>query len=230
MTFTLTATNNGPGDTTGVVIVDALPAGFEFVFADPECVHLAGTVTCTIGALASGASDTVEVVARATVAAAGATHTNTAATSSDLPDPEPANNAAGADVTSPRRPTSASTKTANHDPTGVDQVVTYTLTVSNAGPNDATGVEIQDALALGVIFVSAPGCSFDATTRIVLCTVGDIANGASRTVTITVRPGSDLALSTLTNTATVTGDQTTPMAATTSSPRSSPSSDRSISR
>ena len=63
----------------------------------------------------------------------------------------------------------------------VFQDITYTLTVANAGPNDATGVTVSDAVPAGFVFVSAdPSCTFDAGTASVMCTVGDLANAASR--------------------------------------------------
>ena len=93
----------------------------------------------------------------------------------------------------------------------VFQDITYTLTVANAGPNDATGVAVSDAVPTGFVFVSAdPSCTFDAGTASVTCTVGDLANAASTDVTITLRPQAPNAGQTVRNTATVTGDQPDP--------------------
>jgi choice-of-anchor A domain-containing protein/uncharacterized repeat protein (TIGR01451 family) len=75
---------------------------------------------------------------------------------------------------------SASTAT----PHGGD-TFTYTLTATNVGDATATGVEIRDELPDGVTFVSATApCTQSA--GVVTCDVGDLAAGASTTVTITV--------------------------------------------
>ena len=89
--------------------------------------------------------------------------------------------------------------------------MTYTLTVANAGPNVATAVAVSDAVPAGFVFVSAdPRCTFDAGTASVACALGDLADGASTDVTITLRPQAPNAGQTVRNTATVTGDQPDP--------------------
>ncbi|WP_341925730.1 hypothetical protein [Nocardioides psychrotolerans] len=65
VTYTLTATNAGPGPAADVVIVDTLPAGVTLVGADAPCSTSGSTVTCPVGQLASGGSATVRI--RATV-------------------------------------------------------------------------------------------------------------------------------------------------------------------
>ena len=54
------------------------------------------------------------------------------------------------------------TKTVSDPKPGTDDEVDYTLTASNAGPNDATGVTIHDSLPAGLDFIDAsPGCDND---------------------------------------------------------------------
>lgn len=85
-------------------------------------------------------------------------------------------------------------------PAGVTQGqnVTYTMGVTNSGPNPATGVTVTDTLPAGATMVSASaGCTGTTTVTYAL---GDMANGASSTVTITARMDQ---VGTLTNTAKV---------------------------
>src|SRR5690554_4697162 len=62
-----------------------------------------------------------------------------------------------------------------------DEVV-FTLTAYNAGPQNATGVTVQDILPLGFTYVSTSG-AYDANSGI--WTVGNLNSGASTTLTIT---------------------------------------------
>ncbi len=94
LTYTITVTNNGPFDATGVTMTDPLPAEVTFVFATPSqgtCSESAGTVTCVLGSLANGTNSTVEIVATPTVPG---TITDTATVAGDQFDPDPANNTA----------------------------------------------------------------------------------------------------------------------------------------
>jgi uncharacterized repeat protein (TIGR01451 family) len=93
-------------------------------------------------------------------------------------------------------------KTDSPDPVRVKEVLTYTLTVTNGGPDDATAVTVEDQLPAGVQFVSATASQGTCTQAggVVTCSLGSLANGASATVTIKVRP---TAKGTLSNTAEV---------------------------
>ncbi len=61
--------------------------------------------------------------------------------------------------------------------------VTYTLTVTNGGADNATGVVITDHLPTGITYVSASGDgTYDNATG--LWTIGDVANGVSKSLVI----------------------------------------------
>ena len=65
VTFTLTVTNNGPNNATGVVVNDFLPTGLTYVSDDGGGAYNSGTGLWTVGALANGASATLHIVATA---------------------------------------------------------------------------------------------------------------------------------------------------------------------
>jgi uncharacterized repeat protein (TIGR01451 family) len=89
-TYTLSVSNNGPDDASGVVVVDTLPAGVTFVSASAGCVEAGGVVTCTIGDLANAGS--VEISILVIAPATTGTITNTATVSGDAIDANLTNN------------------------------------------------------------------------------------------------------------------------------------------
>ncbi len=96
LTYTLTVTNNGPQDATGVTVVDTLPAGVTYVSASDICTEAAGVVTCTVGALP--VDGVVEFTIVVTADAEG-TVTNTANVDGNEFDPVGANNTATTETT-----------------------------------------------------------------------------------------------------------------------------------
>jgi len=96
------------------------------------------------------------------------------------------------------------TKSDSPDPVVAGNNLTYTITVSNPGPNDASNVVVTDNLPGGVDFVSATGGTCDRTGNTVTCNLGQVNAGQSPTVTIVVRTKKE---GTLTNTASVTSPQ-----------------------
>ncbi len=96
MTFTLTVSNNGPSPASGITLTDTLPTGTTFISASAGCSNASGTVTCSVGALASGASAAIQLVVRP---ASSGSITNTANVSAAESDPASANNTSSLAVT-----------------------------------------------------------------------------------------------------------------------------------
>jgi uncharacterized repeat protein (TIGR01451 family) len=91
--YTLTVRNLGPGTAAGVVVRDPIGSGLAFVSASASqgsCTR-AAPVRCTLGSLASSATATVQITARAR--SVGAVR-NTATVSATTPDPVTSNNSA----------------------------------------------------------------------------------------------------------------------------------------
>src|ERR1019366_1381581 len=154
VTFTVTATNNGPSNATGVVVTELLPAGLTFVSATPSGAptYNSGTGAWTIGAVANGANATLSIVATVT----GTTLvTNTATRTAEVqPDPVAGNNTASATVTG-QAADIAITKTVSNPTPNLGTNVTFTVTATNNGPSNATGIQVTDLLPAGLTFVSA---------------------------------------------------------------------------
>jgi uncharacterized repeat protein (TIGR01451 family) len=97
LTYTLTVSNTGPQDATGVMVVDTLPAGVIFDHASPGCEEASGVVTCDVGNLAAGAEADITIVVISP--SVGGRITNTASVSADVIDPDLTNNLATQETT-----------------------------------------------------------------------------------------------------------------------------------
>ncbi len=77
-------------------------------------------------------------------------------------------------------------KTVNDTTPDVGQQITYTITVSNNGPANATGVVVNDLLPSGVNFVSANASQGSYNNESGIWNVGNLDNENSATLTIVV--------------------------------------------
>jgi uncharacterized repeat protein (TIGR01451 family) len=207
LTYSLTVTNGGPSTATGVTVTDTLPAGVTFVSATPSQGSCSGTstVTCNLGSLANGGVATITIIVTPT---ATGNISNTASVTSGVTDPNTSNNSSTASTTVNGSADLSITKTDSPDPVQVGQNLTYTITVTNNGPNSATGVTVTDTLPAGVTFVSAtPSQGSCSGTSTVTCNLGTLGNGVSANVTIIVTP---TVTGTISNTASVTSGVTDP--------------------
>ncbi len=104
------------------------------------------------------------------------------------------------------------TKSASTPSQNPGEAVTYTLTVANAGPDAATGVTVTDALPPNVTFV--PGSASDGGTEaegVVTWPPFPLPFTGSKTLTVDVTVNADAPGGVaLTNSATVTGNETDP--------------------
>jgi uncharacterized repeat protein (TIGR01451 family) len=82
-----------------------------------------------------------------------------------------------------------------------NQQITFTVVVSNAGPNDASGVTVGDLLPAGLTFVSSTQTQGSYVSATGVWTVGTVTNGGSATLTITATTAT---IGAKTNTAQVT--------------------------
>ena len=221
ITYTITVMNNGSADAQNVALSDVIPTNTTFVSLSQTsgpaftctspAVGATGTVSCNILTFINGAAATFTLQVAVNASASG-TISNTANVTSATMDPNAANNSATATTTvTSAPPTNADvsiTKSAGSTVVGPGGNVTYTITVTNAGPAAASSVAVTDNIPAGTTFVSAtPSQGTCSGTSTVTCGLGTIANGATATITLTIT--APAAPGTFTNTATVSSSNDT---------------------
>jgi uncharacterized repeat protein (TIGR01451 family) len=200
--YTVTVANAGPQAAAGVVATGTLPAGVTFVSTTACAQGATGVPTCSLGSISPGASAEYTVVVTVDAGVAR-TLTNTVNATSTTSDPNTANNTAvESTVVTPQADLSI-TKTGDLDEVAPGSNVVYTITVSNAGPEEAAGVVVTDTLPEGVTLVSTTGCVEDPAS-VLTCTLGSIASGASASFTVTVIVDTGTPAGPMDNNATVT--------------------------
>ena len=176
VTYTLVVTNNGPDTANNVVVTDT-PTNLTIVtVASTNCTAL----PCTIPSLINGATETITVTA--TIDASGA-FDNVVSVAADETDPDTSNNDdnAGNGGTAGIAADVAVTKTLDTaGPFTVGDTLTYTLVVTNNGPDTANNVVVTDTPTnLTIVTVASTNC-------IALpCTIPTLTNGATETITVT---------------------------------------------
>ncbi len=105
------------------------------------------------------------------------------------------------------------TQTDSPDPVNVISPLSYTLSIANNGPDDATGVTVTDTLPPGVVFQSASATqgSCSEAGGVVTCVPGDMLAGSNATINIALT--APFTTGTINNNATVSGSETDPIAA-----------------
>ena len=209
VTFTVTVTNNGPDDATGVALTDALPSGLAFVsYNASQGVYNNATGIWIIGTLTNGGSQTMTVVAKV-VSPNPLTNTATI-TADDVYDPDLSNDASSV-VETPQLADLVVTKSVDNTTPNVGDVITFTLTAANNGPDTGTHVVINDLLPAGLTFVSSTASQGSYDSNLGNWTLGTIGASGLSTLTISARVSSP---NPLTNVASVTAsDQYDPNSA-----------------
>ncbi|HEV7509674.1 MAG TPA: IPTL-CTERM sorting domain-containing protein, partial [Thermoanaerobaculia bacterium] len=221
VTYTITASNAGPSNATGATVADTFPASLTCTWT---CVG-AGGGTCTASGsgningsvnLPNGGSVTYTATCTVSAAATGTlSNTATVTAPAGVTDPTPGNNSATDSDTISASADLSVTKTDAFDPSVGGVNMTYTITVTNAGPSSATSASLSDTLPAGTTFVSlASPAGWSCTTPAVgaggtvSCSNPSFAVGSAVfTLVVAVAPSTT---GTISNTATVSSATTDP--------------------
>jgi uncharacterized repeat protein (TIGR01451 family) len=215
VTYRIRLTNAGPDSASGVEVRDRLPDGVTYVADAPtRGVYSEATSRWSVGALAAGDTAWLEIQASVEPGTGGTTVVNTASLASvDQTDMSAANDSASAGFTV--QSADLAVRMTVDDPTPVEgDAVTFTVRVSNDGPDGATGVEISDLLPAGLTYsgFTATQGTYDDVTGV--WSAGTVAVSGSATLSIDVTVDAGTGGWTISNLAAVTAsDQSDPVAA-----------------
>ncbi len=202
VSYTLSLKNNGPQPTANVVVTDVLPAGLTYVSQSGTGTYVPATGKWTVANIANGQTVTLTILASVSgPLAVNTIVTNVAEVTDSLsrdPDSTPGNSSTTEDdddtaaftVVAPPTAEVAVTKTVNVANAGVGDVVSYTITVKNNGPDAISGGVLNDILpaSLGYqTFSTSPVGSgvYNPTTG--AWNFGSLANGQTRTLRINAK-------------------------------------------
>ena len=216
VTYTLNVQNTGPSSAQNVTVSDPVTASFKDVSVQTTQGSCDTTVSCSLGTLAANATATITITATV-IARDMPALTNTASVSSSTPDPNRSNNSASATITVPASADLSIAKTGTPNPNqgGPDS---YTLTVTNSGPDSADGVVVNDTLPSQFTASSfTAGGGFTCTLPTgpggtVVCTDLTLAptGGSPVTITITGTVANGTAGQTIADAATVSSNSDDP--------------------
>jgi uncharacterized repeat protein (TIGR01451 family) len=200
LTYTLSYTNSGPGIADGAVITDPVPSGASFISATGGGTLSGSVVTWALGNLAPGASGSVSFDV---TLPANATYSNQAQLNykvSLTPKTLASNSLSTIKTSTPIAELSIAVGS-SPDPVGSGGTLTYTVDISNAGPQAGPDGIVTLTLPSNSSFVSGNGVGWTCAPGVgtVTCTTPSVGLGAapSLAVTLTAPPGPATATSTV---------------------------------
>jgi uncharacterized repeat protein (TIGR01451 family) len=217
LTYTITITNAGQQDAEGIDVADILPHEdhITFVRAWPPGYLLAGGVVFWSELGLGGGKTltrTVTIQVNDTMPDGVTEIVNVVQVSDDGengPDPRPEDNVYTHTTFIDAAPDLVVTKDNDTLVAAPDDVLTYTLTIRNAGNQDAIGVVVTDTLPEHTTFIDASG-DWTREGRTITWSIGSMDTGSSRTRTVAVSVDNTIPddVGTITNTASVVDDGT----------------------
>lgn len=202
ITFTLDLHNSGPDDATNVTAEEKLDSAFTYLTSTAtQGSYDATTGIWTIGTVSADATVSLTVTVKVTGTGTIANYVQVKTSDQTDPDSTPGDNSDDQDdddtaivEIKPPEPTSTPvasadlslTKYLSNSTPKVGENVTYTVTVYNGGPSDATNVTVYEPLVGGTTFVSATPSQGSYNVSTGVWTIGTIPANQNRKLDIVV--------------------------------------------
>jgi uncharacterized repeat protein (TIGR01451 family) len=185
VTYTITLTNNGPDTATNVQTADRLPAGLSFVSAAPsQGTYDPASGTWTVGTVTTSSPQTLMIRARVVSPTPGANIATI--THSDQFEISPGDNTDGVALL-PQQADLALAKTVSNTRPNVGDMIAYTITLANIGPDAATNVRVTDVLPAGLSFLADTPSQGTYSPTSGIWSVGTVNLGAPEALVIFAR-------------------------------------------
>ena len=217
--YSLNIENNAADTANTVQLSLPLPATTVFVsVVGTGCSHdggSPGTITCNlgdlVGTLTGGPVATVTVILRSS-AATGATLSATATVSSSSADTNGTNNSLSQTTTIDDGADLVLTKSGSPATVVAGGDVTWSVGVSNQGPNASGLITVTDTLPTNMTYLSASGSGWSCSNagQTVTCTQASLSNGAAAPNLSIIGRVTGAVTGTLTNTATASAATSDP--------------------
>ena len=190
----VTVKNNGPNDASDVLVKNTLPDGLVYVsdnITDSDYLSTKSRLMASsqgydsssgewsVGDLANGDEASISILAKASFV--GTKELKSTVSANELKASEDYSTKLTVDPVSDLAIDISVDKTEIN----VGDEVTYTITVSNNGPNDSSGVKVTDSQLADFTFVSASSDDYDSSSGV--WSVGELSNGSSVKLTVTVK-------------------------------------------
>jgi uncharacterized repeat protein (TIGR01451 family)/gliding motility-associated-like protein len=204
--FTIKVTNVGPSDGSGISVTDKLNPGYIYISSVPS-VGTYNDVTglWTIGNLVYNQSVTLEVTARVLPDKIATSYKNTATVTGTENDPVLTNNTVTISPVPRQLIDLVMGKTISNTTPEVGSQVTFTLTVDNNGPSNATNVVVNDLLKAGYTYVSSTSIAGTYSPTTGIWTIGDLAVGGRVQLLVRAIVNANVSPTDYVNTAVVSG-------------------------
>lgn len=212
ISYKIIVTNNGPDATNQIQVVDNLPAGTDFTFANTGSFSCGTSWSCTVsgttvvatyaGSSITGAYPTITLNGKATAQTSG-TILNTANAAPSVPTIIDQDGTGQSQVFTDITPGTdlRANKSMGSGSYSVGRNGSISIGISNVGFMTVTGAKVTDTIDASLSILSVPsGCV--AVGQTVTCTAGTLAAGATQNFSISVK-GASLSGGPLINTATV---------------------------
>ncbi len=210
LVYTVELINNGPDGADSVAVAEPIPAGTTFASAVPSRgAYDPVTGIWSVGSVADGAAVTLTLTVSVNAGTGGTVLTNTASLLACVPEDRETSNNSAAVSTHVRTADLALAKMVSDPAPQEADTTIFTITLTNAGPDTATGVAVLDMLPSGLTYSSNSPSRGTYSPTSGVWTVGTMAPDSAATLTLAATVNAGTGGSAITNTASVAaGDQT----------------------
>ena len=186
VTWTIIVTNHGPDVAINAIAEDVIPS--TLIYTAVDITVSKGEFTSnkwTIGDMANGETQTMRITT--VVNATNTTIENNVNVTSETPDPNETNNNDSNETVVPPEADLEVIKQVSAESSHKGDTVTWTIIVTNHGPDEAINVIAEDIIPSQLIYTASDITVSKGTFTDNKWSIGDMANGETQTMTITTK-------------------------------------------